>query len=492
MPSTIPFDSGLVLGNIVDPNQIKLLNTIAQQQEPVNEAEEKLNALITSKHKLDMTMQEMINSNVPKGALGKFAESITKTEEGLTQAATEYGAAVLKQQPLIQKAKSDAHKAGGTIQSHPESPIDWEKSQIKKLALSSDTMITDAQFIRNENEDDYSGAHAEATATAASGSVKYIFGPKISASVARSVKSSTLAQTSKHKIAGTLVITATCTHKISEVFAPFVMDPIKAVTAWNALMPDKMNSPEEITAAASVPAKAGEVLSLLSGQTVGSSFVGMVHVLQVEETKSAQSSAAVSAQAKAVLEFGAFYAHGKGEFGSDAEFSNSVKSMLSNSELSSHCSLVTMGLIPSLKSNQVKTSISQLKPSASEVMEQLGAIQGSTSSTVNSISSDANAAKAGAQAISLNNSYITGVVSNLSTVDNDNNKIIDVNSLMTAFDDYVVKAAAGDCGIPINFFIKEVTKPDIAKSWLHKFSPQENWQNNASGGEGGEATVKDK
>ena len=150
--------------------------------------------------------------------------------------------------------------------------------------------------------------------------------------------------------------------------------------------------------------------------------------------------------------------------------------MLSNSELTSHCSLVTMGIIPTLKSNNVKTSISQLKPDATEVMGQLAAIQGATDTDVESVTSESGKAKAGQQFISLNNSYITSVVSNLSEVDNNNNKVIDVNSLMTAFDDYVQKAQVGDSGVPINFFVRHLDKPLIAKAWLKKFSPQDNWQ----------------
>ena len=48
---------------------------------------------------------------------------------------------------------------------------------------------------------------------------------------------------------------------------------------------------------------------------------------------------------------------------------------------------------------------------------------------------------------------------------------------MTAFDDFVKKAAADDaCGVPINFFVKEITKEEIAKAYLKKYSPLPNWQ----------------
>lgn len=109
-------------------------------------------------------------------------------------------------------------------------------------------------------------------------------------------------------------------------------------------------------------------------------------------------------------------------------------------------------------------------------MGQLSAIQSATDTDVTSVSSEANKAKSGAQFIALNNGYIKEVVSNLSEVENKDNQMIDVNSLMTAFDDYVVKAAAGDAGVPINFFIKSISKAQIAKAWMKKFSPIQSWE----------------
>ena len=76
----------------------------------------------------------------------------------------------------------------------------------------------------------------------------------------------------------------------------------------------------------------------------------------------------------------------------------------------------------------------------------------------------------------LNNSYVSGVVSNLGKIDTANNKVIDTNSLMTAFDDYVKKAIAGDCGVPINFFLKPITPKQLASAYLAKFSPMKYWQ----------------
>ena len=135
-----------------------------------------------------------------------------------------------------------------------------------------------------------------------------------------------------------------------------------------------------------------------------------------------------------------------------------------------------MGIIPTIKSNEIKTTVSTLQPDATKVMDQLSKIQSATDGDVNNMATKAESARTGQSFMELNNSYVSGVVSNLGKIDTANNKIIDTNSLMTAFDDYVQKAIAGDCGVPINFFLKPITAKQLASAYLAKFSPMKYWQ----------------
>ena len=47
--------------------------------------------------------------------------------------------------------------------------------------------------------------------------------------------------------------------------------------------------------------------------------------------------------------------------------------------------------------------------------------------------------------------------------------LVNIDSLMTAFTDFVNKAAGGDVGVPIQFFIKPVTRRQIVKQWVAKY-----------------------
>ena len=472
MPSSIPFDPSLVLGNIVDPKKIKALEAVDAAQEPVNLAQEKLNSLILSKRSLDMTVQEMIQMQVEAKDMAKLTAQVEKTKTAMSSAAVDYAATTASAQTAIQKAKETSSKI---ISEEVESPIDWNKSAIKKMDLSSDSMVMDAQYFRYESEADGTESHSNAIATYVSGQVSSIFGPTYGAKAGTSAKNAALSQSSNHELQGTLVITANCTHKLADMFAPFVMDPEKAIRAWNVYNPSAKIDTTEAGIAKSLKDDTAKMF-LLSGQTHGSSFVGMVHLLKSEKSSSHQSTSSSSFDMEASFEENCWLAKSQGKFGVDGSFANSIKELLSSSNVQAHASVITMGIIPTIKSNEIATTVSTLQPNAKEVMGQLAAIQGATDSGVNNMATKAASARTGQSFMELNNSYVSGVVSNLGKIDTANNKVIDTNSLMTAFDDYVAKAIAGDCGVPINFFLKPITPKQLASAYLAKFSPMKYWQ----------------
>ena len=428
MPSTIPFDPSLVLGNIADPGKIEALQKVAEAKRPIDLAQDDLNSLIATERSLAITLQELINMQVDTKSLTKFTTQIDKVKKDLATQAGVYAAAVLTNGPKVQAAKKKV-KGSDSINAEVESPIDWNKSSIKKMDISSDSMSVDAQYIRNENEQDGSDAHASSLAAHASAKVSTIFGPSWGAQCASSVHDSVLSQTSNHSIEGTLIITATCTHKAADIFAPFILDPEKGIRAWNVYNPGEgksINTTDE-----------GSMAKRIKDQTVGmklisgSSFVGMAHILKLDETTSSQSSHSSTSALEAQFEEGGFFAHMEGRFGVDAEFSNNVKSMLSTSNIQAHADVITMGIIPTLKSNEVAASIKTLQPSAQDVMTQLASVQSASDGSVNAgMAAGAKKARDGASFKDLNSDYLKTVVSSLKDGDVSQNKVINTNSLM--------------------------------------------------------------
>lgn len=483
MPTTIPFDPSLVLGNIVDPQKIEGLKSIAEFQKPVDNAQLQLNALILSKRSMDMTLQEMMNMNVDEADLNKLSTEIEKLKKNMAAAAVTLAGVTITAQQKIAEARNK--QAEIQINESVESPIDYNKSAIKQMPLSSDSMILDSQYFRVESNDEGAVAQSSAIASYVAGQTSGFLSPTYGAKIGGSTKKALEAQNANHKTQGTLVITANCTHKVSDVFAPFVLDPEKGIRAWNS---NKSNTPIDTASresvGASIKGKNSDIagMQLLSGATYGSSFVGLVHILQDDKNSSSQTSTSISSSIATSIDENLILENISGKFGLDSSFADSVKSLLSTSNLQSHASVITMGLIPSIVSNEVTTAVKSLNPDPKQVMDQLAAIQGSTDQDVNTMGTHADQGKTGASFMQLNNSYVKNVVSSLGDLDSTKNQVIDTNSLMTAFDDYVQKAIAGKCGVPINFFLKPITSRQLAESYLNKFYPGE-FVGESSGGD---------
>ena len=474
MPSTIPYDPSLVMGNIVEPGKIAALQEIATLQKPVDDAQLSLNALILAKRSMDMTLQEMINMNVDQKDLDDLASQIDALKSQMAQAAVTLAKAIGEAQPKITEARN---KSGAiAVNASVESPMDYNKSAVKQMNLSSDSMVLDAQYFRYESNAQTQQAHSASVASYVSAQCSRFLAPSYGVQAGASAKAAMESQHSNHDLEGTLVITANCTHKMADVFAPFVLDPEKGIRAWNVYVPNQKIDTADPASMQKVIAgqdsdNAG--MYLLSGATYGSSFVGLVHLVRTEASSSSQSMSSIAASLQVSISENLFISNESGKFGLDSSFADSVKNLLSTSNLQTHASIITMGLIPSIKSNTIQTTVQNLAPDPTKVMQQLAAIQGVNDSTVNTMGSKAQQAKTGESFMELNNGYVANAVSALGSYDDKNNEVIDTNSMMTAFDDYVQKAIAGKCGVPINYFLKPITSRQLAEAWLNKFYPGE-------------------
>lgn len=470
MPSTIPYDPSLVLGNIVSQEKLDNVVKIAQFQAPADAAETNMNSLMSLKRSIDMTIQEMMDMGIDTIDLIGESEEIG---EQLQKAAIAYGKAKLEAEKNIQPLKAKVVEVNEEV----ESPIDYNRSQLKQMPISADSLQMNCQYFSFDQNAQSSSSHAATVASFVSDSMS-CFGESQSSQAHASAQSQMNSQHSRHSIAGTLVVSITCTHKNAQVFAPYILDVDKAVRSWNRLFPDNMintNSPDDIAKIEALgDTKKDKSISLLSGATYGSSFVAMVHILNTTESESSQSMESVAASMQETFDIGGWFASGTGGFGVSASFSDSAKNLLSTQNVTSHCTLITMGIIPSIKSNQVAMAVKQFSDfDPQKSMESLAALQGATASENNTVGEAAGAARTGQQMINLKNSTITAALSGVSDIDDGQNKIIDTNSVMTALDDYVDRCVSGgdNLGVPINYYLKPITQSEIARAWMAKYYP---------------------
>lgn len=104
-------------------------------------------------------------------------------------------------------------------------------------------------------------------------------------------------------------------------------------------------------------------------------------------------------------------------------------------------------------------------------MDALAVLQNATIAEQASIQQSADAARTGGQLVTMKGGEIKAALSALATIDDGANKILDINSMMAALEDYLKKAAEGKSGIPINYYLKDITKPMLAEMWVAKYYP---------------------
>lgn len=472
MPTSIPYDPSLVLGNLVTTDKLQVLEEIAASQAVIDSKEDELNLYIEARRSLDMTMQELSNLNIDTAPL---TTQISVYNTDITNAATELVKARTDETPKIVANKA---KIAG-IDHDYESPIDYNRTQIKKMPLSADSLKLDAQYFSYDMERQGSNSTITAIKSFVAGSTS-ILGTKRSLEMTAAATSQAAKQRENHELSGTLIITATCTHKDALLLAPFILDVDKAIRVWNDVFPGqdqkiKTDSVSNMQQIANDEGTSSELkLDLLSGQTNGSSFVGMVHVLKTSATETSQRMISTAASLQAQMEAGSWFASVEGGFGVNAQFANDAKRMLSTQQISSHVSLITMGLIPTLKSNEVQIGVKQLADfDPAKMMDKLAILANATTSEQKTVQEGAQAARTGNQMIQIRGAEIKSVMTGLGEIDDGKNKMIDINSLMTAFEDYVNKAIDGNIGVPINYYLKSITRAQLAQMWVAKYYPNQ-------------------
>ncbi|RPE08662.1 hypothetical protein EGT74_16620 [Chitinophaga lutea] len=468
MPSVIPYDPSLVLGNLVNQAALDNLVAVSAIQAPIDAAEDNLNALIALKRSIDMTIQELINMGIDTTDLVKESAEAGKS---IQTAAVDYAKQKVdgasKIYALMQKV--------ATVHEEVESPIDYNKTQIKTMPLAADSLKMNVQYFSfDENQQD--AFTQAATVKSFVSSELDILGDSFKEQASSAAQDQMNSQYQKHSISGTLVISITCTHKDALLLAPFIMDVDKAIRVWNKIYPGdmlKINDPASIAKAmAQTDTQNEKSLTLLSGATYGSCFIGMVHILNTTTTTSTETAYSAAESLQSQFAIGGLIEHLSGGFGVDSTFSADAKNLLSTQNITSHVSLVTMGSIPSIKSNQVALGVKQFASfDGATAMQQLAALQNATAGDMDTVDSSATAARTGQQMLSMQNAKIQGVLTGLADIDDGANKMLDINSMMDAMDDYIQKALAGNIGVPINYYLKPITKSQLAEMWVSKYYP---------------------
>lgn len=469
MPESIPsYRTALALGDLADARALDLLHQINAHQMKIDAARDRLNSRMALKRSLAMTVNELVDLGVD---VTTFQAELRELDTSITASATDYLAARVTHEKSIQELEeklSELDPPDGL-----ESPIDFGASVLKQLPLSSESLKLDSQFFTfGEQVQDDTMANIERFIRS---STEQLGGR--SEEMTRAVTAQVDKQLQHHGISGTLIITVSCTHRLVSVFEPLVIDPDKAIAAWNArygaedrIDADPLRPPAREPAATADGAPAS--LPVIVGASYGSSFVGMVHVLRSESARTGDLDA-WKAQLEERLRVGGWLQGVTGGFGVDEEALQEVKALLADQSISAHVGVVVMGALPSIAANSVATGMSMLAESDDREEQAILSLAGGGKGSASTVSSEAEKAVAGARLMNMQQAKMRSLLGALSKIDREGNKMLDINSLLQAFEDYIraISDTSRIVGVPIHWRVKKLTKADIVALWRKKYAP---------------------
>ncbi|MEM8927650.1 MAG: hypothetical protein AAGC45_05570 [Bacteroidota bacterium] len=466
MPTSIPYDHpSLVLGNVVNTKILKLFQEIGGLQAKIDGASDKLNAHIRMKQSLGMTINELATLGLDTQPI---SNKIAQVDKAVTDAATNYMTVRLATEDAILKLRQQiaAVEVGDTM----ESPVDFGISSLKQLPLASESLKLDVQYFSFEGREESSSDIITTIEKYVKDSTENL--GSSSGKLAKATSAQIYQQQKNHSVSGTLIITASCTHKNVNLIEPLYINPDKAIAIWNETAPEdgkilpKIANMEKLWEHGD-----SNSISIVSGVSYGSSFVGMVHLLKNTASVTNPPPDLVQ-KLQEKLKVGGWLENASGGFGLDPSITDDVKRILNANNISSHVSLVTMGAIPSLTSNKLSSTVEKLRDSeVKSVKEHLTSLSQTLDSQLETLETGNTKAKAMARASNLIRAKEESLIQGLGKLDIESNNVLDINSLMTAFENYVksIQDKNAVVGTPINFYLKKITASDIAGLWIKKY-----------------------
>jgi hypothetical protein len=464
MATVLPFDHpSLALGQVIDTEVLECIDQIGRLQADTDAAFGMLNSLLAMRRALAMTTSELVGLGVDTRELLARTE---KVNGSVSAAATSYARARMTNESKILECR--ARLAGLAPASSLESPIDFEQSSITRLPLAADGLRMDVQYFSTTRENTSSGSFAADVEAAVRESSAAL--GSMAPQLAREAASQVDRQVRNHDVVGTLVITATCSHRDILLFDPLIIDPDKAVALWNTRYGKTVWSLDTRDVAAMRLASATSAgdghetaITVITGATYGSSFVGMVHFLNNSQYAT-QLSPAQAANLEEQLRLGAWLQSTTGGVGIDHAVLDDVRRALASHTVSTHVDVVAMGAIPRIASNQVGRATQALVAMA----------PGTVSSTDGHFASPGHAqelAVAANRVAAERSRAHADLIQGLDAIDQQSSKVLDLNSLMIALDNYLelVKDNGGAAGVPVGFYLKHITAAYIATLWLAKY-----------------------
>ena len=471
MSFSLPYDHpALVLGHIVPPPLLSMLDKVRAIQGRTEAALERMHSLMAMRRGLTMTLSEMASLGIDVSALEARIEDLNRA---IAQAASDYIAKRLDNDAAIQVERDRILELD--LSGLAESPLDFSLAKVERKALASDSLQIDIQYFKHLGSDGGGGAVRSRVEQMVRENTAGL--PQQAAKLANQAGALVAQQQDCHDLVGTLVITANATHRSVAMLQPVQLDLRKAIDAWNASFATaalRLNPADPAGMFKIASQTRGDAidksLTLLTGVTYGSSFVGMIHLVRSKMSPSGLSDAEIGAMVER-LRVGTVINGESGGLGTEKSVLDEVRQMISDQGFTAHVSILVNGALTTPSAKHVEKLVDKTvrvppRLSAGGVFQMLG-------------EAHAQAARTAQTASQVEASKVSELAATLSSVDKGNDATIDLSTLFTSFDNYLDAITKSDSvGAPIGFYVKRINAAQIALEWVEATDRQ--WRSDAA------------
>lgn len=264
----------LVLGSPVDHELWVISKRLAALESTIAMARGNVESLEAMKNRIE---DVVANLTVQKLGVSSLMDELSALDKMIEAATSKF--LTLKQNTDKEVLKLEVQISDLSMAPCSRSLLDTEGSEMKELPLASDSMQMDSQFFSFTDKLDKTEKDLLEIEQYVIHSLN-LFDQNISTAISIKVKALINKQIETHRIKGTLLIIAACTHKQTSIISPLVLDKPKAREEWNNLFPDDtlVEGNGALKRIEKTSLKTNYELPIISGSKCGSCFIGMIHL----------------------------------------------------------------------------------------------------------------------------------------------------------------------------------------------------------------------
>lgn len=426
--------TSLYPGCAISSKLAEIMREVQITEAVIDSARDRMEASIEAKREMDLLRSEMEAMGIDTGKLG---DTISKLQENILIDTENYMKTFMENHVILSEQRKRLREVESE-ESFMFVPV--LKGEMVSKPLLVDSMRMDSRYFS------ITGNNSETVVA----ELRKFVSSGTSQETASEAGSLFASQCSDSLFCGSLVVSVSCRHRNVRLYESLDVDLCKAVDVWNRMHPDK----EPLTLDSPFPgiAEKAEPLSVVQGAAYRSYFVGMIHFFRTDTAKVKEIEGSIS-ELQQKMQLGSWFNYMKGEYGVAPEILNDVLSLIAGKKINTHISILSTGVIPTVKTNALKSCV---KESVINGKSDAPDEENSVSQTMASAGENN---KKATRRISVAKQRLSAMMEAISNADEKENNSLNVSTLLSALDNYLEKVSSNDpmvFGEPYRFYVGEI------------------------------------